>query len=605
MPKLIEAINERTAEGDLFFSLEFFPPRTREGAVNLVSRFDSMAKGDPLFIDITWGAGGGVPDDDTLHTSSMNIASTALNYCGLPTMLHLTCTGLTKKTVIEVLDRAKKLGIRNIMALRGDAPPGTDWTLKDTGLNYGVDLVKLIRAEFGDYFGICVAGYPNGHPECDDYNKDILYLKDKVDAGADFIITQLFFEVDTFVKFVSDCRAVGITCPIIPGILPIQGYASLRHLTKLSKLTPPDSIVQKIEQLKDDDAAIRTYGIQLATQMCRDLMAAGIAPGFHFYTLNREVAVKQILKNLNLWKTTCTKNLPWQTSANDRRCNEHVRPIFWSTRPKSYLMRTRDWDDFPNGRWGDSSSPAYGDLSGYYLFTPAAVGSDELRRFWGEPMSFEDVYKVFVSFIKGDGRVKKLPWAEGELEAETISESALHQTLVRLNENGILTINSQPATNGVPSTDPVHGWGGPNGYIYKKAYMEFFCCPQVFQLLLEILQDYPMMTYHALNASGSENHSNSCSLSPNAVTWGVFPAKEIIQPTVVDPVSFPIWKDEAFELWHSQWAKIYDEGSVSRQVIETIHDTFFLVNIVDNDYINCKMIEMFDRLLERLNAPAR
>jgi len=94
-------------------------------------------------------------------------------------------------------------------------------------------------------------------------------------------------------------------------------------------------------------------------------------------------------------------------------------------------------------------------------------------------------------------------------------------------------------------------------------------------------------------------------MSPNAVTWGVFPAKEIIQPTVVDPVSFPIWKDEAFELWTSQWASIYEEGSVSRQIIETIHDTYFLVNIVDNDYINCKMLDMFERLLERLNAPAR
>jgi len=218
MPKLIESINEKIQDGEVFFSLEFFPPRTPSGARNLVSRFDRFAKGDPLFIDITWGAGGGTPEDDSIDTSSMSIASTALNYCGLPTMLHLTCAGLSRKRVIDVLQRAKKLGIRNILALRGgacssyccsccggggggngasnsatraalvrhcgdegaggrvrarmrerereslmndviDAPPGKDWKHNDHGLNYGKDLVALIRAEFGDYFGICVAGY--------------------------------------------------------------------------------------------------------------------------------------------------------------------------------------------------------------------------------------------------------------------------------------------------------------------------------------------------------------------------------------------------------------------------------------------------------------
>jgi len=131
--------------------------------------------------------------------------------------------------------------------------------------------------------------YPNGHPECDDYEKDLAYLKEKIDAGADFIITQLFFETDTFLKFVADCRRIGITCPIVPGILPIQGYASLRHLTKLSKLTPPEHIIEILEASKDDDAAIRAFGIEYATKMCRDLMAAGVVPGFHFYTLNHEV----------------------------------------------------------------------------------------------------------------------------------------------------------------------------------------------------------------------------------------------------------------------------------------------------------------------------
>jgi methylenetetrahydrofolate reductase (NADPH) len=133
------------------------------------------------------------------------------------------------------------------------------------------------------------SSYPSGHPECDDYHRDLQYLKDKVDAGADFIVTQLFFESATFLKFYQDCRDIGITCPIVPGILPIQGYESLRHLTKLSKLKPPETIVQTIEKLKDDDAAIRSYGVELASNMCRELLETGLVPGFHFYTLNREV----------------------------------------------------------------------------------------------------------------------------------------------------------------------------------------------------------------------------------------------------------------------------------------------------------------------------
>jgi hypothetical protein len=190
-------------------------------------------------------------------------------------------------------------------------------------------------------------------------------------------------------------------------------------------------------------------------------------------------------------------------------------PLSHTTSADEFVLtqRTRDWDEFPNGRWGDSSSPAYGDLSGYYLFTPpSSTASQELKKAWGEPTSVADVSQVFVSFITGDGRVKTLPWAEGELESETTETSNLHRTLVNLNSNGILTINSQPATNGVPSTDPIHGWGGSNGYIYKKAYLEFFCSPQIFQLLLDVMRDFPMMTYHALNASGTENHTNSTSV---------------------------------------------------------------------------------------------
>ena len=152
--------------------------------------------------------------------------------------------------------------------------------------------MKHIREEFGDYFTICVAGkdvdllfyalisnnigYPHGHPECPDYYSDIMHLKEKVDAGADFIITQLFFETSTYLKFYRDCREVGITVPIIPGILPIQGYESLRHLTKLSKLEVPQTIRDVILPIKDNDVAVRNYGVDLAVKMCKELFDSGI-----------------------------------------------------------------------------------------------------------------------------------------------------------------------------------------------------------------------------------------------------------------------------------------------------------------------------------------
>lgn len=171
-------------------------------------------------------------------------------------------------------------------------------------------MVRLIRSVFGDYFTICVAGYPTGHPDAASYEDDLLRLKEKVklycanslrnptiirnelfkvDAGADFIITQLFFRAETFIKFVRDCRALGIEVPIIPGVMPIQSYDSLRQIAKLSKLEVPQEIINIVAPLKDNDEAIRNYGVQQAVTLIRELFHAGVAPGIHFYTLNRYV----------------------------------------------------------------------------------------------------------------------------------------------------------------------------------------------------------------------------------------------------------------------------------------------------------------------------
>ncbi|CAI8034940.1 Methylenetetrahydrofolate reductase, partial [Geodia barretti] len=153
---------------------------------------------------------------------------------------------------------------------------GHFWRPIPDGFSYGTDLVKFIRELYGDYFTICVAGYPHGHPDCASYDEDIQHLKEKVDAGTDFIITQLFFEASTFIKFYHDCRRIGITVPIMPGILPTQGYRGLHNLTKLSKLEVPRNIMDAILPIKDDDAAIQKFGISFAVNVCKELLNYGL-----------------------------------------------------------------------------------------------------------------------------------------------------------------------------------------------------------------------------------------------------------------------------------------------------------------------------------------
>ncbi|KAK7085065.1 hypothetical protein SK128_003544 [Halocaridina rubra] len=584
---LKEKIHNRIESHDKFFSLEFFPPRTKGGAVNLLARFDRMREGDPLFCDVTWHPAGN-PGGDT-ETSSLTIAGAALNYCGLETMLHMTCCSMSRVEITRHLKRAKDVGLRNILALRGDPPNSADdWVPPEDGFSYATDLVHHIRKEFGDYFVICVAGYPTGHPEATSYEDDLKYLKQKVDAGADFIITQLFFKSETFIKFVRDCRALGMTCPIIPGLMPIQSYDSLRHIVKLSKLDVPQEIMDVVTPLKDNDEAIRNYGIHQMVTLIKELFDADMAPGIHFYTLNREVSTTAILKQLGLWAATPRRPLPWRMAANHKRSGEDVRPIFWASRPKAYVYRTQHWDEFPNGRWGSSESPAFGELKDYYLFYLKSKSSKEqLLAMWGETLESEqDVWDVFHAYLtntknKAGQKVTKVPWNDDELSDET---AFLREKLGEFNKRGILTINSQPNVNGASSEDPIVGWGMPGGYVYQKAYLEFFTCKENIDALLNVLPLFPRINYHIINRDGSADFSNCHKHRPIAVTWGAFPGTEIIQPTIVDPQSFKAWKDEAFDLWEAEWGKLYSEGSQSSEIISHITSNYYLVNLVDNDY---------------------
>lgn len=588
--KIIDKINKASKNKQTIYSFEYFPPKTAAGIYNLHERLDRMALLAPAFIDVTWGAGG------TTCDLTLEISANAQKYSGLDVMMHLTCTNMPQEKIEYALNTAKENGIRNILALRGDPPQGADkWIKCAGGFNYASDLVRYIRNRYGDYFGICVGGYPEGHPEAVDKKNDLQNLRGKVDAGADFIITQLFYDVDEYLTFLESCRSIGITCPIIPGLMPIQNYNGFLRFTNLSQTKVPKQVLDTLEPIKDDDAAVKAYGIELCSEMCQKLLNNG-APGLHFYTLNLERSVTRVLQNLGLINSAESRRvLPWRSSALPGRQQEDVRPIFWNNRPRSYLIRTMDWDDFPNGRWGDSGSPAFGNLNEYYLIRRGMgyqAKQHNFRSMWGEnPQTHQDIYAVFVNFC--EGKIKRLPWSELPVQQETL---LIRDDLVALNRNGFLTINSQPQVNAAPSTDPHVGWGGPGGYIYQKAYVEFFVSKDTLSQLLDIIENFPSLTYHAVDVAGNSFTNNNSEKHVNAVTWGVFPGKEIIQPTIVDSSSFMIWKSEAFELWMTDWASLYAKESSSYKLIQDIHDNYFLVNLVENDYVHGDIFRIFKHM---------
>nr|CAD1822012.1 unnamed protein product [Ananas comosus var. bracteatus] len=540
--KVIEKIRSAEEEGRTVFSFEFFPPKTDDGVENLFERMDRMVSHNPTFCDITWGAGGSTAD------LTLSIANRMQNMVCVETMMHLTCTNMPVEKIDHALDTIKANGIQNVLALRGDPPHGQDKFVQVAGgFACALDLVQHIRTQYGDYFGITVAGYPEAHPDViqgeggatlEAYSNDLAYLKRKVDAGADLIVTQLFYDTDIFFKFVNDCRQIGITCPIVPGIMPINNYKGFLRMTGFCKTKVPSEITAALEPIKDNEEAVRAYGIHLGTEMCKKILANGIKT-LHLYTLNMEKSALAILMESRI-----VRSLPWRRPTNVYRAKEDVRPIFWANRPKSYIARTLGWDQYPQGRWGDSRNPSYGALTDHQFMRPRSRDK-KLQEEWAVPLkSIDDINERFMNYCLG--KFKSSPWSELDgLQPET---KIIDEHLGQINLNGFLTINSQPAVNGEKSESHTVGWGGAGGYVYQKAYVEFFCSAKKLCSLVEKCKALPSITYIGVNKEG-ECVTNVGFSTVNAVTWGVFPAKEIIQPTVVDHASFMVWKDEAFEIW--------------------------------------------------------
>lgn len=562
-----DMLAEAARTGKPVFSFEFFPPKTEQGVQNLYDRMDRMHELGPSFVDVTWGAGG---SRSQLTCEMVKVAQTVY---GLETCMHLTCTDMEISKVDDALEQAHKAGCSNILALRGDPPRETEkWQAAEDGFRYALDLVKHIKKKYGTYFDIGVAGYPE---LCEDQqDPDVLmdHLKEKVDAGGTFIVTQMFYDVDIFLDWVDKVRAKGITVPIVPGIMPIQTHGAFLRRANWSKAHIPQHWTDALEPIKNDDAAVREVGKGLVAEMCRKMISAGIMQ-LHFYTMNLAQTTRMVLEELDLVSKDSTpknKILPWRQSLGLNRREEDVRPVFWKNRNKSYIARTQDWDEFPNGRWGDSRSPAFGELDAYDI---GLKGTNEQNiKLWGRPEKISDIANLFVRFLQND--LKSLPWSETPITSES---EAIRDELIELNRRGLLTITSQPSVDGVKSSHPVHGWGPHGGYVYQKAYLELLISPELITDLIARIEENPNMTYYAVTKDG-ELKTNAPSDGPNAITWGVFPGKEIVQPTIVETISFLAWKDEAFRLG-TDWAKCHSASSLSRQLIDNIMDKWHLINI--------------------------
>lgn len=253
------------------FSFEFFPPKTAQGVQNLYDRMDMMHGFGPSFIDVTWGAGG------RMSRLTCEMVKVAQSVYGLETCMHLTCTDMQKSKLDEALKEAYNTGCTNILALRGDPPREQEkWEATAGGFRYAKDLVKYIRDSYGNHFDIGVAGYSERCDDNSDTDQLIDHLKEKVDAGATFVVTQMFYNVDIFLDWVEKVRQRGITVPIIPGIMPISTHAAFLRRANWMKCDIPSDWTKALDPVKNDDAAVRQVGKSLVAKMCRRLIDAGI-----------------------------------------------------------------------------------------------------------------------------------------------------------------------------------------------------------------------------------------------------------------------------------------------------------------------------------------
>jgi methylenetetrahydrofolate reductase (NADPH) len=287
------------------FSFEFFPPKTEEGFSELFASVEDLNRLEPDFVSVTYGAAG------STREGTVEVTTRIKREFGIETMAHLSVVGETIERIDEILDRLGDAGIENILALRGDPPRGeTDFTPPPGGLRSSAELAAFIRGrESTARFGIGASCFPEVHPEAATPEADIAFLREKVEAGAEFLISQLFFDNAVYFDWLERVRAAGIEVPIIPGILPIISRSGLHRFCDVCKARIPDRLDEQLAALDGDAEAERAFGIAYASRQCEQLLAAG-APGIHFFVLNRATSVKAILGALKAGR-------PWERTGGE------------------------------------------------------------------------------------------------------------------------------------------------------------------------------------------------------------------------------------------------------------------------------------------------
>mmetsp|Transcript_7139 Transcript_7139/g.18486 ORF Transcript_7139/g.18486 Transcript_7139/m.18486 type:complete len:512 (-) Transcript_7139:2172-3707(-) len=502
--KLIDKLrgHKGNGNGEFLFGLEFFPPHSDAAVDNLVSRVQRMGEElEPGYIDISARMGGG----RGRAMESLVIGSIFQSNASMETQIRLTCL-MSRDDVKRALASARRTGIQNVFCVKGemfDASAGAGEHL----FSASADLVKLVRELHGDYFNVAVAGHPGRDTTEDEYEAQMQSLLRKVEAGADTIISQFFFSWSAFEKWERDCKDRGICVPIIPGILPIVSYSSFKAIEEGARLKIPPLVKDRIEAAKEDDEKIKDIGVDIAEDIAKQALQHG-HNALHFFTMNLERSTTSVLERLGVSRKGGKKNVSFRT--HDVK-EEFVRPIFWVFRPDSYLARTAGWDEFPNGRWGDMASPAFGDLTSSLcnIRMPSLKVRQEMWRIDKDTDAVEysggipprrvleqRVQDTFIAFLKGEGNVKALPWCSTPVGGET---GVIENQLCALISAGLYSINSQPAVNGLSSTHSTFGWGGGKGRVYQKAYVEFFIAAERVEDMRKELEKEETWQYHIVD----------------------------------------------------------------------------------------------------------
>lgn len=615
-------------------SFEFFAPLA-DGIEALRRRITSLARAEPLFVSAV-GVG-----SEASARSALSLALLAKQQ-QLPSCLHVSASDLSHGEAVALLEDAKATGVRNVIFESGVAAQGTGATPR---LSSSRELAEIARKVGGDYFCIGIVGFPRGGiSESGSFDADMSALAAAGVAGCvDFVLVAPAFDAAAITDFIAAVASAGLLVPVIPSV-PVAGswsaYEAVAAAAGCRAAPLEEEQLRKAAAADKSGVEFSAAASKFASRLARNLLSSGATSVVHFVTLNQEVTLRSVLSDLGLAGGSSggvRRRLPWRIAPDEARATEECRPIFWGNRAASYVARTARWTKYPSGRWseGGSQGKNVAAAAAEGVTVDEIRGSDELvntrggaaewgeldldlyptgsveerRALWGaSPKDERAVWSVFAAYITG--AVPRLPWCDlGGLAPET---DTLTGTLARLNAEGFLTINSQPCVNGAPSDSPVFGWGGVGGAVFQKAYIECFCPPGHLAALIDAAASdsaFSSITWHAVNSSGSWHATNSRDRSRggvNAVTWGVFPDREVIQPTVMAPAAFVgAWREEAFALWLSHWASIYEEDSDAHGLICDLHDNYYLVNAVDNNFLNeatDSLQALFHRALKVLEA---